>query len=73
MNSGEIRGREWGSEDGVPWIGNIFILDSKDDNIDGVLFLDKKVYFKSYSVTTLFSFYDQPCTGGSTMLELLSH
>ena len=20
---GEIRGREWGSEDGVPWIGNI--------------------------------------------------
>ena len=21
---GEIRGREWGSEDGVPWIGNIF-------------------------------------------------
>ena len=20
--SGEIRGREWGTEDGVPWIGN---------------------------------------------------
>ena len=21
MSSGEIRGREWGSEDGMPWIG----------------------------------------------------
>ena len=23
---GEIRGREWGSEDGVPWIGNTFTI-----------------------------------------------
>ena len=30
---GEIRGREWGSEDGVPWIGNSF-LDRKDGDDD---------------------------------------
>ena len=66
VSLGEIRGREWGCEDGVPWIGkssqHCIKLDADELMISNSIFI--QIMLESLCL--------QRCTDGQTMLELLS-